>query len=52
MPFTSAVPSVGCRYVVRIFIVVDLPAPLGPSKPTTSPCFTSNETLSNAFTGP
>src|SRR5258708_31258390 len=33
-------------------IVVDLPAPLGPRKPKTSPCATSSETLSTATKSP
>ena len=32
-----AVPAVGARKPVIIFIVVDLPAPFGPRKPSTSP---------------
>src|SRR5579859_1240983 len=32
--------------------VVDLPAPFGPRKPTTSPCPTSNETSSTATRSP
>ena len=36
-PQTTAVPAVGARKPVIIFIVVDLPAPLGPRKPSTSP---------------
>ena len=32
-----AVPSVGIMKPASIRIVVDLPAPLGPRKPTTSP---------------
>ena len=34
---------------VRMRMVVDLPAPFGPRKPTISPRFTSNETLSSAL---
>src|SRR4051794_19389684 len=37
---------------VRIRIVVDLPAPLGPRKPTTSPRWTSKLTLSSARSDP
>ncbi len=36
----------------RIFIVVDLPAPLGPRKPTTFPSSTVKETSRMAVTGP
>src|SRR5438477_564578 len=36
----------------RILTRVDLPAPLSPTKPTTSPAFTSKSTLSRAWTGP
>src|SRR5262249_54945220 len=35
-----------------IFIVVDLPAPLGPRKPRTSPRATEKETPSTAVKGP
>src|SRR5688572_6467724 len=37
---------------VRTRIVVDFPAPFGPRKPTTSPCFTSKLTFSRARTAP
>ena len=36
-PASAAVPLVGAIVVVSIPIVVDLPAPLGPSRPNTSP---------------
>jgi len=36
-PATVAVPVVGAMKQVRIFIVVDLPAPFGPRKPRISP---------------
>src|SRR5579859_5431221 len=39
-PATSAVPDVGVSSVVSILMVVLLPAPLGPSRPNTSPCST------------
>src|SRR5687768_15471705 len=42
-PAIFALPDVGGRNPVRIFIVVLLPAPLGPRKPTISPFSTSNE---------
>ena len=37
-------PSVGSVIRLRIFSRVDLPAPLRPIMPTTSPCLTSKET--------
>src|SRR5215472_3715438 len=40
---TSAWPEVGSRMPVRIFSVVDLPAPLGPMKATRSPAAISKE---------
>ena len=40
-PFTLAVPEVGARKPVSIFIVVDFPAPFGPRNPSTSPAPTS-----------
>src|SRR6202035_4118989 len=51
-PQTTAVPAVGARKPVIIFIVVDLPAPLGPRNPSTSPCGTVKETSSTATSGP
>jgi hypothetical protein len=36
-------PLVGSKKPVNIFIVVDLPAPFGPKKPTTFPGIISNE---------
>ena len=36
-PQTRATPLVAGRNVVRMRMVVDLPAPLGPRKPTSSP---------------
>src|SRR5947209_6998282 len=47
-----AVPEVGARKPVIIFIVVDLPAPLGPRNPSTSPRGTVNEMSSTALSGP
>jgi len=47
-PAISAEPFVGCNNVVSIFIVVVLPAPLGPRKPKISPFFTENVILSTA----
>ncbi len=43
-PATMADPLVGSRTVLSIRIVVDLPAPLGPSKPKISPVKHSKET--------
>ena len=37
MPATSAEPLSGCRSVVRMRTMVVLPAPLGPSRPSTDP---------------
>src|SRR5579859_3423072 len=51
-PQTTAVPELGARKPVIIFMVVDLPAPLGPRKPNTSPRFTERETSSTARIGP
>src|SRR5215472_1889561 len=51
-PQTIAVPPVGARKPVIIFIVVDLPAPLGPRNPSTSPRGTVKEMSSTAFSGP
>ena len=47
-PQTDAEPPSGVRNPVSIFMVVDLPAPLGPRKPSTSPGLTSNDRLSTA----
>ena len=41
-PAIEAVPLVGGINPVRIFIVVDLPAPLGPKNPKISPFSTEN----------
>src|SRR6185312_700987 len=35
-----------------VFTIVDLPAPLSPTRPTTSPERTAKSTRSNAWTGP
>jgi hypothetical protein len=50
-PATLAVPDVGSTRVVRTPIVVVFPAPLGPSRPKTSPRSTANEIPSTAFVG-
>src|SRR5438874_9458280 len=47
-PATLALPSVGGRKQVSTRIVVVLPAPLGPRKPTICPFSTSKEILSTA----
>src|SRR5258707_14167019 len=51
-PQIPAVPAVGARKPVAIFIVVDLPAPFGPRKPRTSPRSTRKLIPSTAFSGP
>ena len=48
-PAIVAWPSVGRRVVVRIEIVVVLPAPFGPSRAKNSPPPTSKEIPSTAF---
>src|SRR5215469_14497064 len=47
-----AVPAVAGMKHDRIFIVVDLPAPFGPRKPTICPFSTLKETSSIAVKGP
>src|SRR3954469_15317953 len=47
-PATVAAPAVGSTRVHSILMVVDLPAPLGPRKPKTSPAATSKSTPSTA----
>src|SRR5712691_10148074 len=47
-PATVAVPEVGGRKQVSILMVVVLPAPFGPRKPTIWPFSTSNEMWSTA----
>ena len=49
MPAMRALPASGSRKPVSIFMVVDLPAPLGPRKPSTSPCRTRSEMPSTAM---
>src|SRR5579875_194856 len=51
-PQTRAVPPVGARKPAIIRMVVDLPAPLGPRKPSTSPRPTAKLTSSTATIGP
>ena len=48
----SAVPPVGATVVVSIPIVVDFPAPFGPSKPNTSPGNTVKSMPATASTPP
>ena len=48
-PAIATVPAVGSSVVVRIEIVVVLPAPFGPSSAKNSPGATANETPSTAF---
>jgi hypothetical protein len=50
-PATLAEPAVGSTRVVRTPIVVVLPAPLGPSRPNTSPRPTSKLMPATASTG-
>src|SRR5579863_6713547 len=47
-PATLAVPSVGGKKHVKTRMVVVLPAPFGPRKPTICPFSTSKEMLSTA----
>ena len=49
---TWAVPAVGVMKPVSIRMVVDLPAPFGPRKPSTSPRLTAKLISSTACTGP
>jgi hypothetical protein len=51
IPRTRAIPAVGTTRVVRMPIVVVVPAPFGPSKPNTSPGGTWKSTSSTAFVG-
>src|SRR5437667_4782060 len=51
-PAIDALPDVGVRKPVIIFIVVDLPAPFGPRKPRTSPRATRKLIPSTARSGP
>ena len=48
LPATRTVPEVAAMKVVMIRMVVLLPAPFGPRKPTTSPRPTENDTASSA----
>src|SRR5438874_10741787 len=51
-PTTDARPLVSGKSVVKILMIVLLPAPLGPSKPKTSPWFTEKLTMSTAVWSP
>src|SRR5437764_8660178 len=51
-PTTDAWPPVGGNSVVRILMIVLLPAPLGPSNPKTSPLLTEKLTRSTAIFSP
>src|SRR3990170_2603480 len=52
LPSTARVPPSGSNTPDRILIRVDLPAPLSPSRQTTSPALTASETSSRATTAP
>ncbi len=49
-PMTRAVPAVGGSRVVRILTAVVLPAPFGPSRPSTVPVSTSRSIPHSAST--
>ena len=51
-PASLADPPVGAMVVVSMPMVVDLPAPLGPSRPNTSPVSTSKSIPFTASTPP
>src|SRR6516162_1846498 len=51
-PLTRTRPAVGSSRPAIIRIVVDFPAPLGPTKPVTRPGSTVNDTPSSATAGP
>src|SRR3981081_3688857 len=51
-PHTETAPALGGMKPVIMRMVVDLPAPLGPRNPSTSPLPTSKETPSTARFGP
>ena len=52
IPATVAEPESGVNNVARIRTVVVLPAPFGPSTPSTVPSSTSSESPSSARTEP
>src|SRR6267378_7879216 len=51
-PHTETAPALGGMKPVIMRMVVDLPAPLGPRNPSTSPLPTAKETPSTARFGP
>src|SRR6516165_1125878 len=51
-PSKCTVPEVGCRSPVRQLKNVDLPAPLGPMSPRTSPALTATDASSTALKAP
>ena len=51
-PHTRASPELGVMNPVIMRMVVDLPAPLGPRKPSTSPGLTVNDRSLTAYFGP
>src|SRR5688572_221996 len=51
-PSNFTVPEVGTRSPVRQLKKVDLPAPLGPIRPTISPSATDTEAVSTALKAP
>ena len=52
LPSISIVPEVGLWTPERILISVDLPAPLSPSRQSTSPALTSSEMSCSTSIGP
>jgi hypothetical protein len=52
MPSTLTSPASRLRYPSRISTIVVLPAPLGPSRPKTSPLSTLKSTPRTASTAP
>ena len=50
LPKTEMTPELGCSRPRIILMVVDLPDPLGPSRPKTSPRRTSRSISLTAFT--
>ena len=52
MPQILTLPLLGAKLPVNIFMVVDLPAPLGPRKPSTWPLLKLKLTLLTASLPP
>src|ERR1700748_228486 len=50
-PSNLSVPASGLWMPAIVFTIVDLPAPLSPTRPTTSPARTAKSTRSRAWTG-